>query len=150
MIFSLSGVSTTPLTKPGNLPEPKRPEQAQLAIHFEHGRKSVFARSLGRDAALRRPVGAARRPYQKLICALSALARDKMKSLRCPAFPARRRPGIKKLVDYSVLVGFARFCPEMMFLGPDRRLCLYLAVTMQSGVRISTQRRKDAKTQRGF
>jgi hypothetical protein len=34
------------------------------------GRKSAFDKVAGRDAALRRPVGAAaRRPYQKLFCA---------------------------------------------------------------------------------
>jgi hypothetical protein len=32
-------------------------------------RISVFGQFLGRDAAPRRPVGAARRPYQELICA---------------------------------------------------------------------------------
>jgi hypothetical protein len=31
-------------------------------------RKSAFRQCLGKDAALRRPDGAARRPYQKLIC----------------------------------------------------------------------------------
>ena len=38
-------------------------------LYFVLGRKSAFGQFLGRDAALRRPVGAARRPYQKLTCA---------------------------------------------------------------------------------
>jgi hypothetical protein len=37
------------------------------------GRKSAFRQCPGRDAALRRPDGAARRPYQKLICARAHL-----------------------------------------------------------------------------
>jgi hypothetical protein len=42
--------------------------QFQMIFQDYTGRKSTLGRFPGRDAALRRPVGAARRPYQEQIC----------------------------------------------------------------------------------
>jgi hypothetical protein len=53
------------------------------------GRKSAFRQCPGRDAALRRPDGAARRPYQKLICVRAWFLAGVLLFLLCRPAPAQ-------------------------------------------------------------